>query len=43
MERSAAIKASLNPREVSLAHPKGFTKQVQSKNDPKIVKISNKK
>jgi hypothetical protein len=43
VERSAAIEASLDPKEVSPAHPKGFMEPVLFKNDPKIVKISNKK
>jgi len=43
VERSAAIKASLDLKEVSPAHPKGFMGQVLFKNDLKIVKISNKK
>jgi hypothetical protein len=43
MERSAAIKASLDPKEVSPAHPKGFMEQVLFKSDLKIVKMSNKK
>jgi hypothetical protein len=43
VDRSAAIKASLGAKEVSPAPPKGYTDQVLLKNDPKIVKISNKK